>query len=164
MTYQKLTRLSMYLTLAIIFSILESMIPINHMIPGIKLGCANIILVLVLYQYGIREALAIAVLRVILMGILRTGLFSVTFFFSLFGTLFSVTSMYLTKKTHLSVIGVSIVGAIFHSIGQLLAAMLFLHLHMLIYYLPWMILGSIVTGMIIGYLSQYLLKQLEKTL
>ena len=155
----------MFLTLSLLLSILESMIPIlGGMIPGIKLGLANIILVVVLYMYGIKEVFAIALLRVLLMGILRTGIFSTTFFFSLFGTICSVSSMALAQKTKLSIIGVSVIGSIFHSIGQIMIAMLLLHLPNLIYYLPWMILASVITGTIVGYLSKYMLEQVKKAL
>ncbi len=155
----------MLLTLSLLLSILESMIPIfNGMIPGIKIGLANIILVMVLYLYGAKETFAIALLRVLLMGILRTGLFNIHFFFSLAGTICSVGIMTFAKKTKLSMIGVSILGSIFHSIGQIIIAIYLLHLPNLIYYLPWMILGSMITGAIIGYFAKTVLKQFKNTL
>lgn len=160
---KKLVRLSMLLALAIVLSIIESFIPIfNGFIPGLKLGLANIVIVFVLYLFSFKDALYISIMRVILVGILRTGLFSVTFFFSLGGALLSVLAMFLFKKyIKLSIIGVSIVGAIFHSIGQLLVALILINNINWLYYLPILLLSSIVTGLIIGLISKELVKYFE---
>lgn len=160
---KKLVRLSMLLALAIVLSIIESFIPIfNGFIPGLKLGLANIVIVFVLYLFSFKDALYISIMRVILVGILRAGLFSVTFFFSLGGALLSVLAMFLFKKyIKLSIIGISIVGAIFHSIGQLLVALILINNINWLYYLPILLLSSIVTGLIIGLISKELLKYFE---
>ncbi len=165
MEYQKLTRLSMLLALSILLGILESLFPIfSGMIPGMKLGIANIMIVITLFLYGRKEAFLVALLRVFLMGILRTGLFSIAFFFSITGMFFSVGIMSLFYSTKLSIIGVSIMGSIFHSIGQLVAAFFFLQIPNLIYYLPWMILCSLITGTITGYLAKEALIVIRKRL
>lgn len=158
MEYKKLTRLSMLLALSILLSILESFFPfVNGYIPGIKLGIANVVTVIVLTIYGGKEAFELAILRVILMGILRTGLFSTTFFFSLVGAFFSITAMIFVQKSQLSIIGISIVGSIFHGIGQIFVAVFLLKIPSLFYYLPWMVLFSIITGSIIGYFAKLLI-------
>ena len=165
MEYKKITRLSMLLALSILLAIIESFFPIigGH-IPGMKLGISNSVTIITLIIYGYKEALGITILRVILMGILRTGLFSTGFFFSLGGAIFSVTASTFAQKTKLSIIGISIIGAIFHSIGQILVAVFLLKLPSLFYYLPWMILASIITGCITGYLSKHLLIQIQNRL
>lgn len=155
-------RLVMLLSFSIVLSILESFIPIfNGYIPGLKLGLANIIVLLVLYRYDIKDVFFVSILRVIVVGFMRTGLFSINFFFSLSGALFSSISMILFKKTKLSMIGVSVIGSIFHSIGQILIAILFLNNDKMIYYLPWLLLFSIPTGLFVGYVSKKLLSELE---
>lgn len=165
MEYKKLTRLSMLLALSILFSIVESFFPfINGYIPGIKLGLANVVIVIALMTYGSREAFGLATLRVILMGLLRTGLFSTTFFFSLGGAFFSICAMVFAQKSKLSIIGISIVGSIFHSIGQICVAIFLLKVPTLLYYLPWMILFSIVTGSIIGYFAKQLINHYQSRL
>lgn len=165
MEYKKLTRLSMFLALSILLSIVESFFPIlSGIIPGMKLGIANIIIVIVMFLYGKKDAFLIAILRVFLMGMLRTGVFSITFFFSLTGSLFSVGIMALLYKTKLSIIGVSIMGSIFHSIGQMIIAILLLKIPNLIYYLPFMILFSLITGLITGYLAKQSIQHMEKRL
>ena len=165
MEMKKFTRLSMLLALSVVLNIIESFIPVfNGSIPGLKLGLANVIVLLVLYLYSFKDALYISVLRVIIVGILRTGLFSVTFFFSLGGAILSVLIMSLVKKTKLSIIGVSILGSISHSIGQILIASLLLKNIYVIYYTPWLLLFSIPTGILTGVISKYTLNYLENRL
>ena len=152
----------MLLSFSIVLSMFESFIPIfNGYIPGLKLGLANIIVLIVLYKYDIKDVFFVSILRVIVVGLIRTGLFSINFFFSLSGALFSALSMILFKKTKLSMIGVSVIGSIFHSIGQILIAILFLKNNNMIYYLPWLLILSIPTGLFVGFISKKLLNELE---
>lgn len=158
----KYIKLTMLLSFSIVLNIIESFIPLfNGYIPGLKLGLANIIIIIVLYKYEFKDVLFVSIMRVVVVGILRTGLFSINFFFSLFGSLFSVVSMFLIKKTKLSMIGVSIVGSIFHSVGQIIIAILLLKNNNMIYYLPWLVLFSIPTGLFVGYISKKLILELE---
>ncbi len=152
---KKEIRLSMLLSISIILNILESLIPIFNF-PGIRIGLANTITLIVLYTYGSKDAIYISILRVLLVGILRTGLFSIAFYFSLFGSIFSIISMIIFKKTKLSIIGVSIVGAIMHNAGQIIAALFLINTN-LIYYMPILLITSIITGTIIGFISKELL-------
>ncbi|MBP3920659.1 MAG: Gx transporter family protein [Bacilli bacterium] len=155
-------RLVMLLSLSIVLSIVESFIPLfNGMIPGVKLGLANIIVLMVLYKYKVKDVYFVSILRVIIVGVLRTGLFSINFFFSLSGAFFSATSMIIFKKTKLSMVGVSIIGSIFHSLGQILMAVFILNNNKMLYYLPWIILFSIPTGIFVGIVSKKLLVELE---
>lgn len=165
MELKKFTRISMLLALSVILNIIESFIPIfNGIIPGFKIGFANTIIILVIYIYSFKEAMYISILRVFLVGILRTGLFSVSFFFSLGGALLSVTMMYLAKRfTKLSVIGVSIVGAIFHSLGQIIIAIIFFNINM-IYYLPFILIMTIPSGIVIGVIGKELVNLFENRL
>lgn len=159
---KKFMRLTMLLSFSIVLSIIESFIPLfNGYIPGLKLGLANIIVVIVLYKYNVKDVFFVSILRVIVVGILRTGLFSINFFFSLFGALFSCSSMILFKKTKLSMIGVSIIGSIFHSLGQIVVAIIILKNSNMIYYLPWLLLFSIPTGLFVGIVSKKMLSELE---
>lgn len=158
----KYVKLTMLLSFSIVLNIIESFIPLfSGYIPGLKLGLANIIIIIVLYKYQFKDVLFVSIMRVVVVGILRTGLFSINFFFSLFGSLFSVISMFLVKKVKLSIIGVSIVGSIFHSIGQILIAIIMLQNNKMIYYLPWLILFSIPTGLFVGYMSKILISELD---
>ena len=81
MELKKFVRLSLLLSLSVVFNIIESFIPfLNGAIPGVKIGFANIIVLYVLYKYSFKDALMVSLLRVFLVGILRTGIFSITFF------------------------------------------------------------------------------------
>ena len=152
------------MALSVALNIIETFVPLfNGIIPGLKLGLANIVILISLYIYGFKDTLLLSVLRVFIVGILRTGLFSMTFFFSLFGAILSLISMSLVKKyTKLSVVGVSIVGAIFHSIGQIIIAIIFLSNINILYYLPVLLISSLVTGILVGMCSDKLISYYNK--
>ncbi len=158
MTLKKNLQLSMLLTLAVVISIIESFFPVfSSIIPGFKLGLANVVIVFALFYFGYKEAIFIAIFKVLLVGILRTGLFSVTFFFSLSGAIVSVLMMIILYKfNRFSVVGVSLGGAVFHNLGQLLFAALFLNMGQLLYYVPIVILLAIPSGIIVGFLAKTL--------
>ena len=86
-----------FTALALIFSYVETLIPIQVGIPGVKLGLANLVVVVVLYKMGIKEAYTLAVVRVILSGFLFGNLFSIVY--SLAGGLLSLTVMVALKRT-----------------------------------------------------------------
>lgn len=160
MKLKKLVRLSMLISLSVVISIIESYIPIfNNIVPGLRLGLSNIIILFVLYKYNFKDSLYVSIVRVILVGLLRTGLFSISFWFSLSGAIFSIIFMYIAKKIKLlSVVGVSVVGSISHSIGQILIAIFILKNNNVIYYLPYLLILSIPTGVITGLITNKILK------
>lgn len=161
MNTKKITKISMLLSISVVLSLIESIIPIfNGLVPGIKLGLANIVIVFSLYYLSFKEAIYITILRVVIMGILRTGLFSISFFFSISGAILSIISMYIAKKiTKLSIVGISIIGSIFHSIGQIIIAIIFLSNINIIYYLPVLLISSSVTGFVVGIISNKLIER-----
>ena len=163
METKKVTRLAMLLAISIVLNIVESFFPLfNGLIPGFKIGLANIITLSVLYLYGFKDSLYIAILRVLLVGILRTGLFSTTFFFSLTGSICSIITMYIFKKINIfSTIGISILGSIAHSSGQLLAAIIILKNISMIYYFPFIIILAVPSGILVGILSKETIKYLN---
>lgn len=164
MELQKYARLSLLLALSVVLNLIESVIPIfSGYIPGLKLGLANTVILFVLYFYSFKDALYVSIVRVFLVGILRTGLFSVAFFFSLGGAFLSIVMEAVFKKvTKLSIIGISIIGSVFHSLGQISIAILLIKNGNMIYYLPWILLFSIPTGIITGLITQELLKYFQK--
>ena len=163
MNTKKIAKLSMLLAISVILSLIESYIPIlNGIVPGLKIGLANLVVIFALYMYSFKDAIYLSILRVFLVGILRTGLFSISFFFSLTGALLSIIVMYLLKKyTKLSIVGVSVSGAIAHSIGQIIIAIIFLYNINIIYYLPILLVGSVISGMVIGMTASKVLKYLD---
>ena len=157
---KKFTRLSMLLALSVALNIIEASLPLfNDYIPGLKLGLANIVTLFIIYKFDLKDAFYVGILRVFLVGILRTGLFSTTFFFSLSGVLLSIICMYLAKNIFkLSIIGVSIVGSIAHSTGQVITSIILLQMTSMVYYLPWLLLFSIPTGILVGIICKQLVK------
>jgi len=160
MEIRKLTMLSMLLGLSVVFNLIENSIPfIGGMFLGVKLGIANIIVIVVIYMYTFKDAMYISISRVFLVSLIGTGLFGPTFFFSLSGATLSTILMYVVKKyTNLSVIGVSVVGAISHSIGQILMAIVILKTVSVIFYLPYVLILAIPTGIIVGMSAKNVLK------
>ena len=107
--------------LAMIFSYIESVIPIPIPVPGIKLGVANIAVITILYVLGVKEAIVINLLRIALTALLFGNVNS--FLFSISGAVLSLTIMIIMKKLDFfSCIGVSVCGGVMHNVGQIIAA------------------------------------------
>ena len=148
-----------FTALALIFSYVETLIPIQFGIPGVKLGLANLIIVIALYKLKLREAYVLSVVRVILAGFLFGNYFSIIY--SLAGGLLSLTVMaYLKHRGDFSVIGVSIAGGVFHNVGQLVVAMAVVETFHVAYYMPVLLVAGLVTGFLIGILSDNMLKRI----
>ena len=145
--------------LALIFSYIEVLIPFNIGVPGVKLGIANLVIIVVLYKLDWKYAMGVNIVRVIVAGLLFTGAFGALY--SLAGALLSMVVMALLKRTDLfSVTGVSIAGGVTHNLGQILvASFLVSDLRMFIYF-PVLIFSGIASGAIIGILSWLILKRL----
>ena len=156
---KKIAQLGLLTSLALIASYVEVLIPIPIGIPGVKLGLANLVIVWALYTMKPKEALAVNGMRIVLVGFLFGSLSMILY--SLAGALFSFAGMCLAKRTNaFSVIGVSIVGGVLHNVGQLLVAMIVLETVSLAYYGPVLLIAGLVTGILIGVISQEVLKRL----
>lgn len=161
MKTRDITVIGIMTAICVVISIIESYFTlISDFIPGLKLGLANIVIVYVLYKYNFKMAITISLIRVLIVALLRTG-FGINFFFSLSGAIFSIISMALVKKTKLSIIGVSIIGSVFHSIGQVLIGIFILSNYNITYYLPYLLLFSIPTGIVVGLISKKLINSIK---
>ncbi len=150
------------LSLAMVCGFVETLIPFDFGIPGIKLGLANIVAVWLLYKNGFLNALAVNTARILLVGILFGNAMSLVY--ALSGGTLAVISMWLIKKLKVfSPVGVSIAGAFFHNIGQLSAAAFVIGTKAVIYYLPFLTLSAVATGLLIGLLAAYLLERVKYT-
>lgn len=135
--------------LALIFSYVEALFPFNAGIPGVKLGLANLVPLIILYRLDARYAFAANLIRVVLAGLLFSGLFAALY--SLAGSVTSFIVMWLLKKTEqFSVIGVSMAGGVFHNLGQLTVAMIAVSGLQLIHYMPVLIISGMAAGIIVG--------------
>ena len=145
--------LGMYLALALICSYVESLIPFYFGIPGVKLGLTNIVVVLLLYTLGAKEAFLVSVVRIILAGFLFGNPFSILY--SLSGGALSFLAMYVLKRTEkLKVVTVSVAGGVMHNTGQLIMAVLVVENYHILYYIPVLLTAGFITGFFIGILSQ----------
>lgn len=152
--------LGLFTALALIFSYVETLIPIQLGIPGVKLGLANLVIVLALYEMGTRDAYILSVARVFLSGFMFGSLFSILY--SLAGGILSLTVMTILKKQgDFSVMGVSIAGGVFHNVGQLLVAMFVVQTARIAYYLPILLVAGLLTGFLIGLISNEVVKRLH---
>ena len=159
MKVQKLALLGVLTAGAIVIAILESFIP-SVGIPGVKLGLANIVILIILYELGIVEAIVVNLLRVLVVGLIRGTFLSMGFLMSLTGAVLSLGIMilfYLLIKKF-SIIGVSVIGSLFHVTGQLLIAMIFLGTAYIFIYLPVIAVSAIITGVFVGIVAQLIIK------
>ena len=162
MKTKDITTIAILTSISVVIAIIESYFTfIGDVIPGLKLGLANIVIIFALYRYNFKTAFTISIVRVFIVALLRTG-FGFNFFFSLSGAILSIIAMTLIKKTKLSIIGVSIIGSIAHSLGQVLIGIILLDNYNVIYYLPYLLLFSIPTGIIVGIISKKLLGSIKK--
>jgi heptaprenyl diphosphate synthase len=151
-----LTRIAIMVALATALHVVESMIPIPYTVPGAKLGLANIVALYAVMTMGFGEAMAISFLRTLLGSLLSGTFLNVAYYLSTSGALVSTAVMYAFKKLFgdgLSVVGISVAGSITHNVTQLLVASLILRQIGVMFYLPYLLLFAIPTGIFVGILA-----------
>ena len=156
----KVAYFGVFTALALIFSYVETLIPINFGIPGAKLGLANLVIVTVLYKARWQDAFLLSVIRIVLAGFIFGNLFAILY--SLAGGLLSLAAMTMIKQRgSFSVIGVSMAGGVTHNIGQLIVAMLVVETYQVGYYLPVLMSSGLVTGALIGLVCKEVIRRLK---
>lgn len=149
MSAKKVALSGMFAALGIIFSYIEYIFPFQTGVPGVKLGLANLVIVVALYRMNAKDALVINFIRILVSGLLFSGLSGT--FYSLCGSICSFAVMALLKKTdRFSVIGTSMAGGVFHNFGQLVAAMIMVSTTKLVYYFPVLLFSGLIAGIIVG--------------
>lgn len=158
---KKTAYLGLFVTLALIASYVESLVPFYFGAPGIKLGLANLITVVLLYRASVKDAALVSVLRILLSGFLFGNVFSILYSYA--GALLSLLVMCLLKKIKgFSILGISIAGGVFHNLGQVMAAVFLMENGNILYYFPILMVAGIVTGMLIGIGSREVLKRVPE--
>lgn len=153
----------MLIAVTFILSYIESMVTIPVPIPGVKVGLANLVVIMALYLMGPGPTLLLSFLRIILVGFTFGS--PSTMLFSLGGGLVSWFLMVCAKKIKgLSMTGVSIIGGVGHNLGQILVAMYVVNNKNLIYYLPFLIISGLVAGAAIGIVGAMLTTRIRKAL
>lgn len=156
---------AVYIALAFIFGYIESLIPLPLPFPGMKLGLANLVIMIILYRKNFAYAFGAAMLRNILNAITFGSLFS--FFYSLAGSIASLLIMALIRKwgnDRLSILSVSALGGIFHNMGQLIVAAVLIGPNSLLWYVPILYFSGLLTGAAIGMISGQCLARLPKNI
>ena len=154
---------ALFASLALIFSYVEAILPAAPGIPGIKLGIANLFVIIAMYRLDSRYALTINLIRIFLAGFMFSGLYGAIY--SLCGCILSFAVMCLLKKSDaFSVVGVSMGGGVAHNIGQLSIAAILVSSPQIFYYLPVLIISGTVSGILIGWLGWILLEHIPKRL
>ncbi len=161
---KKVAYYGVFASLAILMGYVESVIPIPLPVPGIKLGLSNVIVLLAMYSIDNKAGFGVSIVRVFVSAMLFKGFLS--FWYSLVGAVLSFIVMYFAKKTDkLSCGGVSILGGIFHNIGQLFVAYIILGRSVVLYLAPVLIVSGVVTGfgigVIVGYCKNYIDKSIK---
>lgn len=163
MSTRKLVFLSLMISVSIVLSIVESSVSTFFFaFPGIKLGLANIATMVVVFSMGRKEGFIVAILRILLVGLIYSGLFTPSFYISLSGGLFAVLIIVVLAKSKLSIMTVSVLASLMHMVGQIVGAIIFTQTPALIYYLPYMIIISIPTGLITGYLAKKIISDFSE--
>ena len=154
----RLSIIAMLLAVAIVLSYLESFIPI--WIPGVKLGFANVIILIMLYEFKFYESGIVDILRILVVALIRGTFMSPTFFMSLSGGILSYFVMLLFSRIKVfSIIGVSVLGSISHGVGQIAVAIIIMGTQAVAYYLPFILLLSLGTGILSGFIAKSYLKR-----
>ena len=146
---RQITTMGMLVALAMVLGFVETLIPINLGIPGMKLGLANIVVVIALFLFDIKTAVVVSILRIILI-VMTFGNMSMMFY-SIAGASLSLLSMIaISKIKSFSLISVSIVGGIMHNVGQIICAAFVVRTNGVFTYLPVLMIAGLVSGALIG--------------
>ncbi len=160
MKVKRLTLYALLVALALILSYLESLVPLSFAVPGIKMGLPNIVIVFALYKLGFKAAGAVSIVRVLLVSMLFGNV--MIMIYSLAGAVLSLALMWLLKKSgKFSTVGVSVVGALGHNVGQIITAIFLLETGGLIYYLPALCVSGAIAGVCIGIAGGIVVKRIK---
>lgn len=158
---KRIAYFALNVALAFVLSYLESLVPINIGVPGIKLGLANLVVVTALYTLPKGDAFFISMVRIVLSGLTFGGVFSLVYSFA--GGILAFAVMLFAKKIRgVSVVGVSVLGAAVHNVGQILAAAVVMKNFGIFYYLPVLLIAGGITGLAIGLLSRIIISRISK--
>jgi heptaprenyl diphosphate synthase len=161
MKTKQITELGFLLALSLVLSYLEGLLPVMVAVPGVKLGLANVITMVVLYHFGGKKAFIFMTLRVVLAGLMFSGMAGIVYSFA--GGLCCILIMRILKNFKIfSILGVSMAGAIFHNLGQIIVAFFVMENAHILYYFPVLCVSGVITGLVVGYVSGLVIQRIEK--
>lgn len=160
MKARKIALLSVLCAIAMVMSYLEHFIPTPH--PAIKIGLPNVIIVFILYRIGMKEAIAVSLIRVLLTSIILGSIAS-SLPYSLAGAVLSLLIMVILKALKVfSTVTVSIAGGIMHIVGQIVVACIIMSTAQIAYLIPILSVTAIIAGTLVGIAGNLLIKKVPK--
>lgn len=162
-TTKKVAVYGLLVALALVLSYVESQIPAFFVMPGMKLGLTNVVVLIALWRMDPKDALVINLLRILIVGFTFSNTFSMIY--SLAGGILSWIAMALLHRTgQFGLTGISVAGGVCHNIGQIIAAAMLVTVGSLLYYLPFLLVSGTAAGILIGVISSLIVKRLPKEL
>lgn len=149
---KKVSVIGLFTAMALLLSCIENILPFRTGIPGIKLGIANLIIVIAFYFLPSGEVLSISLLRVFFLSVFSGSPFTTAFSFT--GAIASFFAMYISyRRNSFSPVGISIIGGVTHNLAQLLIFALLLNTPAFLWYSPVLLISGIITGLINGLIA-----------
>lgn len=159
MAGKRVAQYGLLVALALVLSYIEAQIPAFFVVPGMKLGLTNVVVLVALYRMGSKDALILNLVRILLVAFTFGNTFSMLY--SLAGGILSYLAMLAGKKSKaFSTVGVSVMGGVAHNIGQILMAIAVLETGKLVYYLPFLLVSGLGAGVLVGVLGGQLIRRL----
>ncbi len=156
---KRITYTGMFVAIAMVFSYLESMIPVNIVVPGVKLGLANMVTIVVMYRLRISDAWIVSLVRVVLSSLLFGNM--TVMVYSMAGAVLSLLVMTLCRKKDLfGLLGTSILGGVSHNAGQIAMAALLMKSGNIMLYMPVLCISGTIAGVCIGLAGAVLVRKL----
>ena len=158
---RKIALLGVITAVALVLAYLEALLPpISAAVPGIKMGLPNLVIIFVLYRFGLKEAAAVSGIRLFAVSLLFGNI--MTLAYSAAGAALSLTLMALLKRINkFSATGVSVAGAVSHNLGQILVAVFLFDTVQLGYYMIVLAITGTVAGVFIGIGANLLINRLK---
>ena len=161
MKTKKLVTYALLVSVAMILSYVEHLLPVFVFIPGVKMGLANIATVFAIYTLGFGAGASVSLIRVCLSVLLFGN--AVSFMYSIVGAALSLLVMLVAKCVfNLSKVGVSVLGGVFHNVGQISVAAFMFESGSVFLYIPVLLISGTLAGIVIGVASAMLVKRTEK--
>lgn len=160
---RKIAYMGMFIAVAMVFSYVESLIPVDIAVPGVKLGLANLVTIVVMFKMDVRSAWVISLIRVVLSALLFGNLSIMVY--SLAGAVLSLLVMTLCMKLKIfGLLGTSILGAVSHNAGQIIMAAILMKSGNIMLYIPVLCISGTIAGICIGLAGAVLVRNLPKLL
>ena len=154
-----LVTLAMFTTMALVIFVVEAQIPVPVPIPGIKLGLANMVTIVVMYRLRISDAWIVSLVRVVLSSLLFGNM--TVMVYSMAGAVLSLLVMTLCRKKDLfGLLGTSILGGVSHNAGQIAMAALLMKSGNIMLYMPVLCISGTIAGVCIGLAGAVLVRKL----